>query len=291
MLRAPRYDVVFVQRVLPPLGLVRALRRLNPRMVFDFDDALFEQKHEATGGWGDRLVGQRGARALPDMLRAARWVIVEYDHNRAYVVNYTSRVAIITGPIDTERYRPPPETVGTSNQRATAIGWIGSPGTTKYLQGVRGALSALSERHEGLFLRLIGASPFRVQEMPVIHTPWRLDTEVEDLRRFDIGIMPLPDTPWTRGKGGYKLLQYMAMGIPSVASPVGINREIIQDGINGFLATSEEEWVEKLSLLIERPDLRVRFATEGRRTVEARYSVRANFPRFLEILRGVGSGE
>ena len=94
-----------------------------------------------------------------------------------------------------------------------------------------------------------------------------------------------PDTPWTRGKGGYKLLQYMAMGIPAVASPVGITREIVRDGINGFLATSEEEWVEKLSLLIERPDLRRCFALEGRKTVEARYSVRANFPRFLEILK------
>lgn len=290
VLRAPRYDVVFVQRVLPPLGLVWLLTRMNSRIVFDFDDALFEQKHEAKGGCWDRLAGHRSARALPDMLRVARWVIVENDHNRKYVLNHASNVAIITGPIDTDHYQPDHRMIGASSQRGRVLGWIGSPGTTKYLHGIRGALSALSERYGDLSLMLIGASPFEIRGMRVIQKPWGLDTEVENLRQFDIGIMPLPDTPWTRGKGGYKLLQYMAMGIPAVASPVGINRKIIQDGVNGFLAASEKEWMEKLSLLIERPDLRRRFAEEGRRTVETRYSVRANFPRLLEILNEVAHG-
>lgn len=287
VLCAPRYDVVFVQRVLPPFGLARILRRVNSRIVFDFDDALFEQEHEAESGLWDRLAGHRSARALPDMVRVARWVIVENEHNWSYVLNHAPHVAIITGPVDTEHYQPDHRGTAASSTCGTVVGWIGSPGTTKYLHGIRGAFCALGERYGDLSLMLIGASPFEVRGMPVIQRPWGLDTEVEDLRQFDIGIMPLPDTPWTRGKGGYKLLQYMAMGIPAVASPVGITREIVRDGINGFLATSEADWIEKLSLLIERPDLRMRFAVEGRRTVEARYSVAANFPRFLAILEEV----
>ena len=114
---------------------------------------------------------------------------------------------------------------------------------------------------------------------------WTLERELEDLHGFDIGIMPMPDTEWTRGKCGFKALLYMACGVPPVCSPVGMTTDIVQDGQNGLLATTTEEWIEKLSLLVENPELRRRMGEAGRATVEDRYSLTTHAPRFLETLQ------
>ncbi|MDQ3190363.1 MAG: glycosyltransferase, partial [Bacteroidota bacterium] len=116
---------------------------------------------------------------------------------------------------------------------------------------------------------------------------WNKETEIEDLSKIDIGIMPLPDDMWAKGKCGFKGLQYMALEIPSIMSPVGVNNEIIEDGVNGFLAKTEEEWFEKLSLLIESPAIRKRLGKAGRQTVEQRYSVKSQKERYLEVFEKV----
>ncbi|KKT72855.1 MAG: Glycosyltransferase [Microgenomates group bacterium GW2011_GWA2_44_7] len=121
----------------------------------------------------------------------------------------------------------------------------------------------------------------------IISKPWSMEEEIEDLKTFDIGIMPMPDNEWTRGKCGFKAILYMNMGIPCVCSPVGVNREIITDGVNGFLAGTDEEWIEKLSLLIENAELRKKLGMAGRKTVEEKYSVNINAPRCLEIFKRV----
>jgi glycosyltransferase involved in cell wall biosynthesis len=117
--------------------------------------------------------------------------------------------------------------------------------------------------------------------------PWRSGTEVEDLRAIDIGVMPLPDDRWSRGKCGMKALQYMGLGISTVCSPVGVNSEIIRDGENGLIASSEDEWVEKLGLLLRSPRLRERLGRAGRATVEARYSAAVQAPRVFKIFESV----
>jgi glycosyltransferase involved in cell wall biosynthesis len=114
--------------------------------------------------------------------------------------------------------------------------------------------------------------------------PWRLDTEVEDLRAFDVGLMPLSDDEWSRGKCGLKALQYMALGIPAVVSPVGVNTTIVRDGVNGFYASTEEEWIDRIALLLEDEPLRRSLGEEARRTVEESYSARAHVPRVARIL-------
>jgi glycosyltransferase involved in cell wall biosynthesis len=116
---------------------------------------------------------------------------------------------------------------------------------------------------------------------------WRSETELEDFNAIDIGVMPLPDDNWSRGKCGLKALQFMALGIPTVCSPVGVNTDIIQDSENGFLASSDDEWVQKLSLLIRSPELRRQLGTAGRRTVELKYSTAAQAPRFYDVLESV----
>ena len=128
-----------------------------------------------------------------------------------------------------------------------------------------------------------GATTSRLVE-PCDPIPWNAATEVEDLRALDIGLMPLPDTEWARGKCGLKALQYMAMGIPAVCSPVGVNSSIIRDGENGFLAATEEQWIERLSRLVTSPDLRERIGQAGRTTVEKAYSAKVQAPRVYAVI-------
>ena len=113
---------------------------------------------------------------------------------------------------------------------------------------------------------------------------WSLSSEISDLQGFDIGIMPIWDDDWTRGKCAFKIVQYMSVGASVVASPVGLNKEIVRDGVNGFLADDEKEWLEKLCLLIDNPAIRQRFALEGRVTIEREYSLKAMAPKFISIL-------
>jgi glycosyltransferase involved in cell wall biosynthesis len=162
------------------------------------------------------------------------------------------------------------------------IGWTGTHSTSAYLEGIYSALETLNKKYNFKFLVISNKQPSR-QLAVDSWQEWQKETEIEDLDQIDIGIMPMPDNDWTRGKCGFKALQFMALGKPVVASPVGVNTEIIQDGVNGFLASAEEEWVEKLSRLIEDPELRERLGKAGRKTVVERYSVEANKEKFLNL--------
>jgi glycosyltransferase involved in cell wall biosynthesis len=122
------------------------------------------------------------------------------------------------------------------------------------------------------------------------HRPWRLEREVEDFARCDIGVYPLWDDPWSSGKCGFKAIQFMACGVPVVASALGVNRQIIEDGVNGFLASRPEEWVTKLTTLLTEPDLREQFSLAGRRMIEERYSLTAHAPTLLQVLREAADG-
>jgi len=131
---------------------------------------------------------------------------------------------------------------------------------------------------------VIGDGRYRQPELGIQGVDWAAATEVRDLSEFDIGVMPLPDDEWARGKCGLKGLQYMALEIPTVMSPVGVNTEIIEDGRNGFLAAREDEWVEKLANLIESAGLRRELGQAARRTVEERYSVHSQRDRYVALL-------
>jgi glycosyltransferase involved in cell wall biosynthesis len=136
-------------------------------------------------------------------------------------------------------------------------------------------------------LRVIGPSDYRLEGVDVEVLPWRSDTETRDLAEADIGVMPLPDDPWSRGKCACKALQYMGLGIPAVCSPVGINSDLIRDGENGFLANTAEEWIAKLTLLLHSTQLRRKLGLAGRKTVEERFSAASQVPRVHEVFRSV----
>ncbi len=277
---APRYHVVFVQRVFFIAPVAWLLRLFSKKVIFDFDDAIFTTEAPFED-WISRLRTWHHSRGLARMLRAASGAIVENTYTAAYAERYCPRVSIITGPIDTRRYSPG---AAVEECDGVVLGWIGSYTSAPYLELIRGPLAELGVRHPHLRLRLIGEGGFCTDAVAMEWRPWSLQTEVQDLRGFDIGLMPLPDDPWTRGKGGYKLLQYLSMGIPAVSSPVGINREIVEDGVNGFCAGTHDEWVSCLDRLIQDRALRHRLGKAGRAKMEACYSLDRSSRRLLRIL-------
>ncbi len=269
--RADRFDLLYVQKVILPAPLRWLLRRRGKPVLFDFDDAIFttEVQH---GNWLNRWKQRRNAAGLPAMLRLASGAIVENEYTGEYAGRYTP-VTIITGPIDTDGHYP---ATRSRQRQEVVLGWIGSATTLPYLESLAGPLRRLGRRYPHMCLEVVGAESVALDGVSVRTRPWQLEDEVEALHNFDIGLMPIPDDPWTRGKGGYKLLQYMAVGLPVVTSPVGINCRIVEHGVNGFWARDEQEWEQGLARLIVDADLRRRMGQAGRRLMETRYSLRSS---------------
>ena len=274
------WDVIYLYRELLPIGppwLEGWLATKGIPILYDFDDAIFlPAVSEANQGfqWLKR------PRKTWTIARLSRHVIVGNEHLKSRVQPHTSRVSVIPTTIDIERYLPKPDV---QIHGVPTIGWSGSLTTLEHLRTVAPALRRL--RAQRLFrLKVFGSGDFSLEGLEVDSRPWSADAELVELASFDIGIMPLPDDAWARGKCGLKALQYMALGIPTIASPVGVNAEIIEDGTNGFLASREAEWVEKLSRLLSEEPLRRRFAAEGRRTVERWYSAQRQAPRLLALI-------
>ncbi|MCO6417321.1 glycosyltransferase family 4 protein [Siccirubricoccus sp. KC 17139] len=164
------------------------------------------------------------------------------------------------------------------------IGWIGTPRNTSYLQAIWPGLAEAARRNPALRYCFVGAEPFETEGVPVEFRPWTLAGEITDIQGFDIGIMPLPDDPQTRGKCGFKIIEYMACGLPAVASPVGANREVLRHGETGLLATTPEEWAEALHLLAGDAALRRAMGEAGRARAVAGYSLAAMTPRFIATI-------
>jgi glycosyltransferase involved in cell wall biosynthesis len=276
--RVDAHDVVYVFReaaLLAPAWIEARLSRGRP-MVFDFDDAIYLPAY-AEANAAVRFLKRPGKTA--DLCRLARHVTAGNETLAEFARRHASAVTVVPSTIDTTSYvvRPRP-----ANPRPV-VGWTGSGTTVPYLRLLGGALRRLRERMD-YELRVIGGE-LEVPGLPVRSLPWRAETEVEDLRPLDVGLMPLPDDEWTRGKCGMKALQYMGLGIPPVVSPVGANATIVRDGVNGFHARTEEEWVERIALLLGDPALRARMGAEARRTVEEHYSARVHAPRMARVLR------
>jgi glycosyltransferase involved in cell wall biosynthesis len=251
-------------------------------MIFDFDDAVFIPYVSPSNGHLSRLKFPGKTRTI---CRLSSHVMAGNRHLADYARRVNSNVTIIPTTIDTDKYL-----LESSKPEAPApvIGWSGSFSTVQHLDILRAPLRRLAAR-EKFRLRIIGASDYRLDGVEVESVPWRSRTEIEDLRVIDIGMMPLPSDDWSRGKCGLKALQYMALGIPTICSPVGVNSDIIQDGVNGFLASTEDEWVEKLTTLLHSAELRKCLGLAGRRTVEAKFSARSQIPRVLKIFKSVAN--
>jgi len=270
---APRFDIVYIQQPIIPFGLERVLKLANKNIIFQFTDAIFLASREGEKSPLEQCRSRLMAKSCIRMASVAKCCLVENDYNKAGVSKFCSYIDKITGPIDADRYHP----IKSKKEDKVVIGWTGSAFTTKYLYEIKDALRDLFQR-QSLVLRLIGArKDFVIDGVNCEIKDWKPDTELKWLASFDIGIMPLTDDMWTKGKASYKLLQYMSMGIPVVISPgglVGFDNKIIKDGVNGFLANSKEEWIEKLSLLIKNKELRQKIGQNARITIEEHYSLK-----------------
>ena len=156
----------------------------------------------------------------------------------------------------------------------------------QYIHHIHSALAEVFKDGQGQLI-LVGSGQMKLEGIPLEIRSWSEETEINDLQSFDVGIMPLPDEPWERGKCGYKLIQYMACGKPVVASPVGVNKQIVEEKVNGFLATTEDNWINALISLRDDQILRERMGTASRKKVEANYCLQITAPRLAELLHSV----
>lgn len=281
---AARCDVVYVLREAFPFGppwLERALRGAAGKLVYDFDDAIY-MPSIAFPNPLDRLRDFDKPRKLIAM---ASRVIVGSEHLRDYAARFArepERVDVVPTVVDTGVYRPRPSRQASPG---VTVGWIGTPRGSSYLHALVEVMRALASEFPEVAFRFVGAEPFDPRGLPIAFKPWRLEDEVQDLQSFDIGIMPLTDDEETRGKCGFKLVQYMSVAIPVVCSPVGANRAIVEPGASGYFATTPDEWLASLRRLVGDAALRERLGRRGRELAEARYSRQAVAPRLLAILQ------
>jgi glycosyltransferase involved in cell wall biosynthesis len=245
--------------------------------VFDFDDAIWVRYLSPANLWLSHL---RFPGKTSTLCRLARHVMVGNPYLKRYASQFSDRVSVVPTTIDTALYRPRKE----ARNNPPVIGWTGSYSTVQYLAAIRPALERLRRRRDFRVV-VVGGEGFRAEGVDVESRPWSSLTELEDISLFDVGVMPLPDAEWERGKCGLKALQYMALGIPTVASPVGVNGEIITHAKNGLLATTDDQWEGALDRLLMDSDLREELSRAGRSTVESSYSASIHAPRVADIFR------
>lgn len=276
------YDFIFIQREAFMTGntyFEKRLAKSGKPLIYDFDDAIWLLDENDANR---RLAFLKNPGKIAKIIALSDQVVAGNNFLAEYAQQYNSNVTIIPTTIDTNRYVP----VEKPASKKVVIGWTGSFSTIKHFEDILPVLSQLKEKYGNkLSFEVIGDANYINETLGITGRKWQSATETDDLARFDIGIMPLPDNEWTRGKCGAKGLQYMGMGIATVMSPVGVNTEIIEDGVNGFLAATNNEWFDKLSRLIEQPDLRQKLGKAGRQTVENNYSVEANKYKYLALFR------
>jgi hypothetical protein len=276
------YDVVFLQKKTLRWCDRRILRAGARRLVYDVDDAIMYRECGAR----PRISVAR-KRRFRAMVRMSDAVLAGNDFLCRWAANYSTRAICFPTVVDTEHYTPGPR----ARHEPLVIGWIGSASTNHYLSTVLPALDRLAQRYP-FTLRVLsdtreGIELDACRALRAEFSAWDSATELRDLRAFDIGLMPLPDNEWARGKCALKGLLYMACGVPAVCSSVGAVTTIITDGETGFLAASDEEWLRKIERLLSDATLRQRIAEKARALVVSRYSLATHAPRLLQIFRSL----
>jgi glycosyltransferase involved in cell wall biosynthesis len=277
ILRVRRYDVVFLQKAVMSAylrGFAGLLRRNARRLVYDIDDAVhLEAPHSLPAHWRWVEESDQATR----LFRSADLVLAGNKWLRDAALAAGGRAEIFPTVVDTDRFVPPAKP-----GEGFVVGWIGGPSTSGHLAPLAEVLDGLT----GSEIRLVGADAVRARIEKAGHRPWSYETEVREVQEFSLGIMPLPQTEWARGKCALKALQYMACGVPCVATPLGPVREIIEDGVNGLFADTPAEWRAAIERLRDS-EFRKRLGEAARRTAGERYSLKVAAPKLLALLESV----
>jgi glycosyltransferase involved in cell wall biosynthesis len=267
-------DIVVVQRVLLSSARLMLLKTFAKKMVYDFDDAVM------FGRKGDSATRRR---RFGRMIKASAATFCGNTFLREEAARYkTSGLYCVPTVVETDEY---PVKVH-NEHRPFVVGWIGSSSTLRYLEEIREVLVALSEMKDVECI-IIADKPFNVDRPGIIFQKWNKDDEKSMVLDFDVGIMPVKDDIWSRGKCGLKLIQYMAAGLPSVAHPVGVAQEIIQDGVNGFLRTDRDGWIKAIEMIKNDIPLRQRIGAAARAKAEEQYSLKVWGPKYAEIVNSL----
>ncbi|MEQ9218614.1 MAG: glycosyltransferase [Cyclobacteriaceae bacterium] len=279
LFKISKYDFIFIHRELTPVGppifewIIAKV--LNKKIIYDFDDAIWlpDQNRESTV-W-------RWLKWRSKIAAICKWswkVSVGNAYLADFARKYNENVVVIPTVVDTEIHKP----ISSVKNQKQIIGWTGSHSTLQYLAMIIPSLQKLEEEMDFTFRVIANKDP----QLPLKNysfLPWNKKTEIEDLATIDIGVMPLPDDEWAKGKCGFKLIQYLALEIPAVASPVGVNTDIIQNGQTGFLANSPEEWTASLKKLLQDPSLSAEMGKKGRALTEEKYSAQSQKDAFLGL--------
>ena len=273
-MQAKDFDAVFLhKKILNPFD-AHYLKKYAKKIIYDFDDAImFDDKHPERPHH-KRQTSFRRTAALADLVIAGNFYLAEYARR------FNPNVEILPTGLDTKAYKTTAKKTGDGKIRLV---WIGSRPTLPHLKQISPALEEIGSRFDNVILRIISDEFFDLQNIPVEKKPWSLETEAAELVSSDIGLAPLANNNFTRGKCGFKILQYQAAGLPVVASPVGVNAELIRDDVNGYLAAAVTDWVEKLSALIKDTSLRTRMGQSAIQTVSS-FDLGAIGPRLVALI-------
>jgi glycosyltransferase involved in cell wall biosynthesis len=284
---AARYDIVFIQRGLPDMmsfpWLEILLRKYSKRLIYDYDDALYLRWKLRNGA----VTSKAQEKSLRTIFKMSDHIIAGNRHLADYT-GCPDKTSYLPTSIDTDKFRP--REAPRKNESTLIIGWTGTSGNYSYLYPLNKVFKKLASEFPGLIIKIISEKdPDRnkLNGAPVRYVSWNKEDEVAQLADIDIGLMYLDKKEWAMGKCGFKLIQYMALGKPVVASRIGANVDIVKDGENGFLAESEEDWYDALTMLIKDRDLRERMGEKARATIEKAYSIKHNSSIFLALLNRV----
>ena len=282
LLKSNRFDLLWIEyEILPwlPAWAEKILALFGVPYIVDYDDAIFHRydMHQL------RIVRGILGNKIDEVMHRAALVIA----GNKYLADRAKRagarwIECLPTVVNLEKYRPEPH----RKKPVVNFGWIGSPTTAKYLYLVSHALARVCSDINARLI-LVGSGQIQLDGVPTEIRTWSEETEVEDIQDFDVGIMPMPDDPWTRGKCGYKLIQYMACGRPVIASPVGMNQQIVENGVNGFLPTTVSDWVHALKTLGNDCELRDHMGKAAWAKVESQYSLQVAAPRLANLLRNL----
>lgn len=282
----PRFDRCVFYRIPLPAWTTTWLRPYRNRLMYDFDDAL--DAHEAgETRIMDRLRGRLWRHSLARAIACCRVIVTSNHRNAAAVAAAGGEAVVIPTSVDVDRYAFTPRRQTTGR---LVLGWIGTPSTAGYLALIEEPLRRILRRYD-VELRLVGVDRSPLGDLRVTVRPWRLETEVDEIAAFDIGLMPMPDTAWTRGKAALKALQYGASGAPTVASWTETNEQILGRDLGALFCRSAADWDRALGQLIEDQTLREQLGRRARDRVAALYSVEANAPKWIALLRDLGQAK
>ena len=279
LFRLKNYELIWVDKeIFPwfPFCIENFFINKFPPYVVDFDDPIFHTYDQ----YPNKLIRNIYKNKISKIMQSSNLVIA----GNYYIANYAKKVGaqnvkIIPTVVNHEKYLSKRNAFSSK----FTIGWIGSPSTARHMQVAKNALINICSDSKVQFLA-IGPNSSDLKDIPAKIIPWLEETENENLLKFDVGIMPLPDTPWEKGKCGFKIIQYMASGIPVIASPVGINNHIVDHGINGYLAKDSYEWIKYIKILKNDSELRKTMGLAGQKKVKEKYSLRKTAPEICMLL-------